>query len=76
MSLCVCGSSKVLAHYTCPILYKCETCGARWSGPPIPVLTAEQAQRKRPALYGLAVCDCCTHAPHPNGPCEFCESSM
>ena len=39
----------------------------------IQVLSKEEGEAKRPEMYGLPVCEHCTHAPHPKGLCPFCE---
>lgn len=62
-----CGSTRVAVFYTGPLSYRCESCGARLrdrNAPGIPVLSAEEARQKRPALYGLPACARCGHAQH------------
>ena len=57
----------MVVHYVAPLRYVCEFCGVPLrdiNDPGIPVLTQEEAQRKRPALYGLPECARCHHAEH------------
>ena len=72
-----CGSPSIQCYYTAPPQYQCSACGAKLiddnAGPAIPVLTREQAESKRPGMYGLPTCDKCSHAPH-DGICkETCD---
>jgi len=72
----ICKTEKINVFYTNPLSYQCSFCQF-WihdsNRPSIPVLTEDQARRKRPGMYGDPTCTCCTHAPHSNKPCEFCE---
>ena len=81
-----CGSDRITCFYSNPPSYKCEDCGAALiddnAGPAIPVLSREEAESKRPQLFGLPQCDCCdpsrpkfscTHAPHEPGKCRWCN---
>jgi len=81
-----CGSTSIQCFYTAPPMYRCRECGKDLiddnAGPAIPVLTREEAESKRPQLYGLPVCECCdparpkfscTHAPHEPGKCYWCN---
>lgn len=70
-----CKGNNIAAYYSNPLRFECATCKICLiddNDPGIPVMTTEQAHRKRPGLYGEAVCSCCTHAPH-DSLCEFCE---
>jgi transcription initiation factor TFIIIB Brf1 subunit/transcription initiation factor TFIIB len=78
MNCPACGSEKIQVFYTAPLGYRCQTCGlmlrdANVQG--IPTLTAEDARTKRPAMYGLPVCSCCSHAPH-EGVCRWCSEAV
>jgi hypothetical protein len=70
-----CASTDIFVGYTAPLYYKCNACGMRLrdeNAPPFPeVLSGEEAKTRRPAMYGLEVCPCCTHAPH-KGECPHC----
>jgi hypothetical protein len=71
-----CNGPNVLVLYTAPPQYECRRCGAELEDlncPGIPVYTEAEFRRKRPALYGEEVCDCCVHAPH-EGECMFCKA--
>lgn len=75
-----CGSTRISCYYTAPPSYECQNCGAELeddnAGPAIPVLTREEAERKRPGLFGLPICDKCSHGPHEGAckeNCEFCK---
>lgn len=81
-----CGGNRITCFYSDPASYKCEDCQIflidENAGPAIPVLTREEAESKRPALFGLPTCECCdpvvnskfscTHAPHAPGACPWC----
>ena len=75
-----CGGSNIGCYYTNPIEYKCHDCGRELiddnAGPAIPVLTREEAMRKRPGLFGQPYCLGCSHGPHEGEcrvECEFCK---
>lgn len=82
-----CGSTRISCFYTAPPSFRCQECGADLEDenaePAIPRLTREEAESKRPQLYGLPMCECCdpvtnpkiscTHAPHGPGKCRWCN---
>jgi hypothetical protein len=74
----LCGCKHLATFYVFPPKFRCEGCNAtlrdaNCTG--IPVLSGDVAKRKRPAMYGLPVCACCSHEPHEPGQCEFCDET-
>jgi len=73
---CPLCEGDVDVFYTAPLTYECRSCKTNLvdvNDRGIAVLSEEMARRKRPAMYGGPVCECCPHAPHPEGDCEFCK---
>lgn len=72
----LCHSRDITTYYTAPPQYACKGCGAdlkdKHAKAAFEVIGGNEARRKRPAMYGLPVCHCCSHAPHDTF-CEFCE---
>ena len=65
--VCPCGSIDIYVMYSCPLQFRCNTCKRKLvdhNDKGIPYLTREQAQSKRPGMYGLPTCDQCSHEPH------------
>jgi hypothetical protein len=63
-----CGSPSIVCYYSNPAQYECSTCGAKLIDD-----NREQAESKRPGLYGLPACDKCSHAPHEGICKEGCD---
>jgi hypothetical protein len=73
---CPLCEGEIYVMYSAPLQYKCRSCRADLmdiNEKGIAVLSEDMACRKRPAMYGGPVCECCTHAPHPESDCEFCK---
>ena len=76
MNCPICRSTEIDVRYTLPASYRCKDCGQELrdaNDPGVRMLAGDDAEKKRPALYGKPVCSCCSHAPHPEEPCSFCD---